>query len=195
MNRPETLVSVIAAIYERRSVRSYLPRKLEWAAVYPLLTAAVQAPTAMHQEPWEFVVVQDVARLKRVSDRARLLFADEPHPELLDRGGHALDIFTSPDFDIFYGAGTLIIIGTRSKAPLASADCWLAAQNLMLAACASGLATCVIGSALAALNHPETKVELDIPAEFTAVAPITLGVSAGETSRKSRRDPVLLSWI
>lgn len=195
MNRQEALVSVIAAIYERRSVRSYLPRKLEWAAVYPLLTAAVQAPTAMHQEPWEFVVVQDVARLKRVSDRARLLFADEPHPELLDRGGHALDIFTSPDFDIFYGAGTLIIIGTRSKAPLASADCWLAAQNLMLAACASGLATCVIGSALAALNHPETKVELDIPAEFTAVAPITLGVSAGETSRKSRRDPVLLSWI
>lgn len=195
MNRQEALVSVIAAIYERRSVRSYLPRKLEWAAVYPLLTAAVQAPTAMHQEPWEFVVVQDAARLKRVSDRARLLFADEPHPELLDRGGHALDIFTSPDFDIFYGAGTLIIIGTRSKAPLASADCWLAAQNLMLAACASGLATCVIGSALAALNHPETKVELDIPAEFTAVAPITLGVSAGETSRKSRRDPVLLSWI
>jgi len=195
MNRPETLVSVIAAIYERRSVRSYLPRKLEWAAVYPLLTAAVQAPTAMHQEPWEFVVVQDAARLKRVSDRARLLFADEPHPELLDRGGHALDIFTSPDFDIFYGAGTLIIIGTRSKAPLASADCWLAAQNLMLAACASGLATCVIGSALAALNHPETKVELDIPAEFTAVAPIILGVSAGESSRKSRRDPLLLSWI
>src|SRR5579864_6609363 len=195
MNRPQTSVSVIAAIYAQRSVRSYLPRKLDLAAVHPLLTAAVQAPTAMHQEAWEFVVVQDADRLKRVSDRARLLFADEPHPELLDRGGHALDIFTSPGFDIFYGAGTLIIIGTRSNAPLASIDCWLAAQNLMLAAYASGLATCVIGSALAALNDAETKVDLDIPAEFTAVAPITLGVPEGETSGKSRRDPVVLSWI
>ena len=38
-----------------------------------LLDAAVHAPTAMHQEPWKFVVIQDRALLRRLSDRAKAL--------------------------------------------------------------------------------------------------------------------------
>lgn len=195
MSMPEASVSVMDAIHERRSVRSYLRRKLDWDALSPLLAAAVQAPTAMHREPWEFVVVQDADLLKKLSERARLIFADEPHHELLDRGGHALDIFTSPDFDIFYGAGTLIVIGTRSESPFAAADCWLAAQNLMLAAHANGLGTCVIGSALAVLNLPEAKLELEVPYNFTAIVPVIAGVPSGVTPPTSRRKPSLLSWL
>lgn len=61
------------------------------------------------------------------------------------------------------------------------ADCWLAAENLLLAAYAQGLGTCVIGFAVSALNTPEWKAELKIPAEMTAVAPMIVGVPAGVT--------------
>jgi hypothetical protein len=43
------------------------------------------------------------------------------------------------------------------------ADCWLAPENLMLAACAKGLGACVIGLAVSALSTPEWKAELKIP--------------------------------
>lgn len=51
------------AIYGRRSVRAYRADPVEATEVRALLHAAVQAPTAMHAEPWLFVVIQDRAEL------------------------------------------------------------------------------------------------------------------------------------
>lgn len=192
-----TFADVMSTIRERRSIRSYGRRQLDWAMIQPLLAAAVQAPSARHSEPWRFVIIQDAARLKRLSDRARLLFADEPHRELLDRGGHSLDIFTMPDFDVFYGAGTLIVIGTSGfdSSAFGAADCWLAAENLMLAAHANGLGTCVIGTAAAALNDPDIKLEIGIPADFVAIAPIIVGIAQGDPPPKMRGEPIVLAWL
>jgi nitroreductase len=50
---------------------------------------------------------------------------------------------------VFYDA--LIVIGARRRGPVVVADCWLAAENLMLAVCALGPGTCCIGSAVPAL--------------------------------------------
>lgn len=74
-------------------------------------------------------------------------------------------------------------------------DCWLAAENLMLAACAIGLGSCVIGSAVAALNTIQIKDKLGIPAEFSAVVPIILGVPSGETNATPRNGPLVLAWV
>jgi len=62
--------AAIQAILARRSVRSYAPRALDRATIVELLSAAMRAPTAVHQEPWAFVVVQDAPTLKRLSDKA-----------------------------------------------------------------------------------------------------------------------------
>ena len=62
--------------------------------------------------------MQDTAALKRLSDRAKPLFIHEAHRAHLDRGGHLLDVFASPEFDVFYNAGTLIVICAK---PLGSA--------------------------------------------------------------------------
>jgi len=187
-------MTLVDAIYHRRSVRSYGPASVDRATIQALLAAAVRAPTAVHQEPWGFVILQDKGALKRLSDRAKPLFLEEVHREHLDRGGHALDIFSSPDFNIFYDAPTLIVICARPLGAFIAADCWLAAENLMLAACAMGLGTCVIGSALPALNMPEGKVEIGIPAEFAAIAPIIVGVPKHETPLVPRKEPVVLAW-
>lgn len=187
-------ISVMDAINQRRSVRDYLPQKLDRPVIRALLAAAVRAPTAMHGEPWAFAIVQDANALKRFSDRAKVLFAEEAHRMHLDRGGHALDIFSHPDFNIFYNAGTLIVICGRPIGPFVAADCWLSAQNLMLAAYAMRLGTCVIGSALLALNTPEGKAEAGIPSEFSAFASIIVGVPRGETPLTTRKEPQILVW-
>ena len=77
---------------------------------------------------------------------------------------------------MFYDAGTLIAIGAKPLGPFVVADCWLAAENLMLAACALGLGTCCIGAAVGALNSPDTKSELAIPSDVEIVAPIVVGM-------------------
>jgi nitroreductase len=187
-------VNIMDAINQRRSVRAYLPHQPDRAAIRALLAAAVRAPTAMHEEPWAFAIIQDTKTLKRLSDRAKPLFVDEVHRAHLDRGGHALDIFEKPEFNIFYNAGTLIVICGRATGPFVAADCWLAAENLMLAACAMGLGTCVIGSALPALNAPEVKAEIGIPDGFTAIAPVIVGVPGGETPLSPRKEPAILVW-
>jgi nitroreductase len=182
------------AINQRRSVRDYLPGKLDRATIRTLLQAAVRAPTAMHGEPWVFAIVQDTRALERLSDQAKALFAEEADRLHLDRGGHALDIFSRPEFNIFYNAGTLIVICGRPIGPFVAADCWLAAQNLMLAAYAKGLGTCVIGSALLALNTPEGKAEAGIPSELSAFAAIIVGVPRGDTLLTTRKEPEIVAW-
>ena len=42
-------------------------------------------------------------------------YAEQARVAHLDRGGHALDIFASPDFNIFYDAATLIVICATSS--------------------------------------------------------------------------------
>lgn len=184
---------IFETILARRSIRAYAQDEVERNAVQTLLEAAVRAPTAMHEEPWAFVVVQNKQLLKQLSDRAKPLFIERLHRSH-QTGGHSLDTFSNPDFSFFHDAGTLVVICAQASGPFVEADCWLAAENMMLAACAIGLGSCVIGSAVAALNTPEVKAELGIPAEFNAVAPIIVGVPRGETAATSRKEPLILAW-
>lgn len=197
----ERPLSALDAIFTRRSVRGYAPQVLDPATVRSLLDAAVQAPTALHAEPWAFVIVQDRSLLRRLSDRAKGKWAEEAsqYRDLHPAGDPAMsrafaERVADPDFSIFYDASTLIVIGARSHGPFAAADCWLAAGNLMLAACALGLGTCCIGAAIPVLNSPETKAELGIPADVQAVAPIIVGVSSGPAGEVPRKAPKILSW-
>lgn len=193
MTNRNTPMSVMDAINGRRSVRSYTSGRLDAGTVRALLAAAVRAPTAIRQEPWSFLVLQDPAALKKISDRTKVLFREEAQRAHLDRGGHTLDAFADPDFDVFYGAGTLVVV-CGPAGPFVPADCWLAAENLMLAAHALGLGTCVIGCSLAALNATDVKAELSIPSELSAIAPVIVGVPAGETPPTTRKAARILAW-
>ena len=197
----ERPLSALDAIFMRRSVRAYTPQPLDESTVRALMDAAVQAPTATHTEPWAFIVVQDRATLERISDRAKGSWVKEAaHYRELHAGADAamtsafVERFASPDFCVFYDASTLIAIGARPLGPFVVADCWLAAENLMLAACALGLGTCCIGSAIPALNSPDTKSELGIPSDVEIIAPIIVGVPSETATEVSRKDPTVLSW-
>ncbi|MBP2650844.1 MAG: nitroreductase [Firmicutes bacterium] len=55
------------SIFIRRSVRKYLNQPVESEKVEQLLKAAMQAPSAGNQQPWEFIVVQDKKLLSKLS--------------------------------------------------------------------------------------------------------------------------------
>ena len=191
----ETSLSAMKAIQQRRSVRDYTSQTIDKNVIQMLLDAAVLAPTAMHEEPWPFAIIQNNKVLDRLSETAKKLVRNEAQHSDTDRAKHTLHVMDKPDFHVFYNAGTLIVIYSKLSGPFVVADCWLAAENLLLAACAQGLGTCVIGFAVAALNTPEWMAELKIPAAMTAIAPMILGVPAGITPPVPRKLPEILAWI
>ncbi len=198
---PAGSMSVSEAIRRRRAVRSYTKAVVDRPTVQALLEAAVLAPTAMHEEPWTFAIVQDAGMLRRLSDRAKALWMKEAttHEQALDavaheRQRHLHDLLSDPGFDIFYDAGTLIAICARPASHFVEADCWLAAENLMLLATALGLGTCPIGFAIPVLNEPDVKAELGIPPTQRAVAPIIVGFPREAPAAGERKPPEVLCW-
>lgn len=113
------------------------------------------------------------------------------HPQLWD-------MVTDPSFNMFYNAGTLILICAKSSDQAAAEDCCLAARNLMLAACDLGLATCPIGFARSRLNLPDVKEELGIPVGYAPITPFIVGYPAETPPPVARLEPEILiktfSW-
>jgi nitroreductase len=178
-------MSIDDAINTRASVRAYSATAVSGAEIDFLLRAAVRAPTAMHSEPWVFVIIQDRALLRKIDEAAKSgVLAKAAAAHMLPA-----------DFELFHGAGTLIVIGTRSAGPFAEADCWLAAENLMLAATGASLGTCCIGSAVGSLNDPAVKNLIGLPTGVKFVVPIAVGHPAGEPHPSARRDPEIAAWL
>ena len=53
-------------IFTRRSVRTFSPQPVEPEKAEKLLRAAMQAPSARNQQPWEFILVTEPALLARL---------------------------------------------------------------------------------------------------------------------------------
>ena len=188
----EGTVALMDAIFHRRSVRAYSEREVDEATVNKLLLAAVQAPSAMNQQPWGFAVFHGHQRLRDYSERAKLhLVATYPptfelHPRM--------DLYENPAYDLFHGADTLIVIYSTSGRLHPNEDCCLAAENLLLAAYGFGLGTCPIGYARPWFDLAETKRELRIPEHYRAVFPLVVGYPAGFTPDSGREEPNVLAW-
>ena len=188
-------ITFFEVILGRRSVRNYQAKRVGKISISSLLEAAVRAPTAMHQEPWAFVIINDKKTLKSLSDLAKPLIIAKAKLNPTELNQNMKDLFDNPDFNIFYDAGTLIIICGKTDSPFYSADCWLAAENMMLAACAMGLGSCVVENALPALNLNDVKAQLKISDKYTAVAPIIIGYPNQENTATTRNAPVILTQI
>ena len=187
---PKLEQSVFETILARRSVRSYKSEPVATDVLKAILEAAIWAPTAMHKEPWGFVIIQNKELLQTLSDRAKPLVIEE-----LKRNDMNADIWAHADSNLFYDAGTLIIICGRTNSHLPAEDCWMAAENMMLAATAMNCGTCVIASALPAILLPDIKSTLGIPEDYTPVAPIIVGYPRAESAPSHRRAPLILNTI
>jgi nitroreductase len=132
------------AIYSRRAVREYTAEPVDEKTIRELIDAAIQAPSAVNQQPWSFCVVRDQAVLARISSEAKAHMLRTSPAALLP---HFQERLSNPAFNIFYHAPVLVLISSATESPWAVENCSLAAENLMLAARAAGLGTCWIGFA------------------------------------------------
>ena len=186
---------VLHVIRERRSVRRYTGAPVDDATVDELLEAAIWAPSAVNVQPWAFGIISDRSVLELYAERAKAIYmtdppvadlAATPEPLLL----HLREVLSQPGYDVFHGASMLITI--YATAPQNVPDCYLAAEDLMLAAYASGLGTCPIGLSLPLMNQPDVKDELGVPAGLVAALPIVVGHPAERPPVTRRNPPRLL---
>lgn len=184
--------SLMDAIYHRRAVRAYTMEPVPEEAVVELLRAAVQAPSTLNQQPWAFGVLHGYKRLRDYSERAKQHLV-ATYPTSFEAHSRA-ELYENPSYDLFYGAGTLIVIYATQGRLHPSEDCCLAAENLMLAAYGLGLATCPIGFARDWFDLTTTKCELNVPEHYSAVMPIAVGYAAGFTSPVPRDEPNIVCW-
>ncbi|EJG08060.1 MAG: nitroreductase family protein [Methanofollis liminatans] len=108
----------IEAIMTRRSVRAYTAEPIGDEEIESLLRAAMQAPSAVNEQPWEFVVIRDRALLDQVP-------AFSPYASMAKKAP----------------LGILVCADTRRLAieGFWPQDCAAATENLLLAAHVLGL--------------------------------------------------------
>lgn len=181
-------VELLEAISGRRATRAFLSKAVDRAALEALFAAAVQAPSARNAQPWRFAVIERRSLLEEISQAAiRRLAADPYWRQHLS--------FPDPAFDIFYGAPALVVICSQGNGFDPTGECYLAGQNLMLAAHAAGLATCPIGFARETLRAEPMRRTLSLPAGVDPVLPIAVGHPKGEMPPTPRNPPIVCAWL
>jgi len=175
------------AIYSRRSVREFTAEPVSESIIRGLIDAAIQAPSAVNQQPCSFCVVRDKDVLATISREAKAHMVRTTPVGLMSH--HFSEILNDANFHIFYHAPVLILISTVTEMPWAVEDCALAAENLMLAARAAQLGTCWIGFAQSWLGTPEGKALVKLPTAYKPVAPIIVGHPKSAPPPVPRKEP------
>jgi nitroreductase len=180
------------AIFGRRSVRDYTSQGVDEQTIRGLIEAAVQAPSAVNQQPWTFTVVRDKGALDRISRAAKSHMLAAMPPSV--HSDHFRSLLSDPNFHIFYHAPALVLISAMAQGPWIVEDCALAAGNLMLAAYAADLGSCWIGFAQGFLNTPDGKKLLDLPQAWVSLAPIIVGRPKAVAAGVPRKAPDV-RWV
>ena len=111
-------MDALEAILTRRSVRRYTNEQIDDETTEKLLAAAMSAPSAANEQPWEFIVIRDRAMLDAIPTFS-------PFASMVKRA----------PLGILVCADTRNVIAPRFWVE----DCSAATQNLLLAAHALGL--------------------------------------------------------
>ena len=87
-------------IYTRVSIRKYQDRPVEKEKTLAILRAAMQAPSAANQQPWEFIVIDDrqtIDKLSEFSPYAKMLPGAPLAVVILEKQGMRAPLFTEQD--------------------------------------------------------------------------------------------------
>lgn len=187
------------AIYGRRSIRKYQPKRIEREILEDIMASAVMAPSAVNYQPWYFVVIQDGEKMKElnqvlepVSERLKdgLVERFPTHPEVVEDtcqffrklGGAPCVVLAFQDKDD-YGK----TLGTIIQSVAA------AIENMLLAAWDQGIGTCWMTAPIEADLSNEVRMHF-APDKGPLVAMITMGYPAMEAKmprRKANRYEIL----
>ncbi len=179
---------------DRRSVRSYQDRPIEAATLRALLDAAILAPSAVNNQPWEFWAILGREQIEDLSQRVKAWLIEKVAHDPTGEAVHQRQQLAAPDLSPLHHAPALVLVATKSFGKQADEDCCLAALTLMLAARNVAIGSCWIGSARPWFNLAATKTELGIPETVSIVAPIVLGYPTAWPATNGR-NAANIHWI
>ena len=160
------------SIYHRISVRKYTDQPVEKEKIQAILRAAMQAPSAGNQQPWEFYVVTDKSRLEALSK-------------------------VSPYAGMTRNAPVAIVAAYRKKCRIpayAQIDLSIAMENLWLETDAQGLGGVWLG--IAPVEERMTALEkiMDMPDSLRGFAIFPFGYPAESRQQQDRFDESRIHW-
>jgi len=160
-------MDALGVIQTRRSVRRYTNQKITDDAVQQLLTAAMSAPSAANEQPWEFVVIRDRKMLDEIP-------AFSPFADMVKRA--PLGILVCAD------TRNVVLPGFWVQ------DCAAATQNLLIAAHALGLGAVWTGVYPMDGQVAGFTKHCHLPEGVVPLAFVVLGYPAEEPQRQDRFD-------
>jgi nitroreductase len=159
--------TAIEVMQTRRSIRTYAAGTVDRATIEEIVDCARLAPTAMNDQPWEFVVVTERSALASI-------------PKLL---GHAEFIANA--------AFCVLVLSRQSSSPVE--DCSAATENLLLAASAHGLGACWVAGAPQPYA-PTVAKAFGAPDSHTLISIVSVGHPAESPTLEKRPLVELLHW-
>ena len=160
-------------IFSRVSIRRYQDRPVEEEKTMAILRAAMQAPSAVNQQPWEFYVVRDRATLKALSR-------------------------VSPYAGMTASAPAAIVSAYRTDCRVpafAQIDLSIAMENLWLETVDQGLGGVWLGIAPAEDRMRAVEEILRMPANLRAFAIFPYGYPAETRAQQDRFDESRIHYV
>lgn len=154
-------------IFRRTSVRRFQERTVEPEKTEQLLRAAMAAPSAGNQQPWEFYTVTRRETLEALSG-------------------------CSPYAGCLVEAPLGIVVCCRENCPMPEyrqIDCSAATENLLLEAVSQGLGAVWLGIAPLEERMAAVRQVLRLPEHLSAFALIACGYPAEERPQQDRYEP------
>jgi nitroreductase/Pyruvate/2-oxoacid:ferredoxin oxidoreductase delta subunit len=202
---------LVRLMRSRRSCRNYRPEPVPLAALEDLVRIAVTAPSGTNSQRWSFTLLPERARVVALAEGIRGFFQDLNRKAekawlrtlLRALGKSDLEDYwreyyhsvqgALEDWDergedrLFHGAPAAVLVGMLPGASCPMEDAMLATQNLLLGAHAMGLGTCLVGYAVAAMQHtPSIKDVVGIPRKEPVHAVIAVGWPAWPEDKYQR---------
>ena len=193
---------LVQLLRSRRSVRSYEEKEVPLSMLEDLVTIGTTAPSGTNSQGWTFTILKNRTEVRLLGELTADFFrrlnkkAESPLWRLAGRlfAGDALGRYYRRhyktvheglvDWDergedrLFHGAPAAILVGGTMEASCPAEDALLATGNILLAAHALGLSTCLIGFVVEAMRHDASigkYLELDSGEEIYAVIAVGYG--------------------
>jgi len=157
----------LEAIFTRRSIRKYTTELIPTSIIHDLIEAAVSAPSAGNEQPWQFILLTKRDILDEIP-------RFHPHASFVKQAQQAILVCGDLSRETFEGYWMI--------------DCSAATQNLLLAAHAKGLGACWVGIYPRQERIKKLKELLRVPDHIIPFALVALGFPAEEKQREDRYD-------
>jgi nicotinate-nucleotide--dimethylbenzimidazole phosphoribosyltransferase len=177
-------------VAKRRSIRKFKEDPVPEKILHKVLEAGRWAPSAGNSQPWRFIVITDFEVKKRIaamstefSRRAWSKFSPERARYLAARGG-SWDKSGIAKIPVLVAVCYETVGKIREELVLVSA--WAAIENMLLAAAAEGLGSCIY-TFYNVEEENGLKELLGVPDGFRVAAMIQLGYAAVDPPTPSRK--------